>query len=213
MKPPRSELRRRQKAVRRWLREQKRRAREKLLRVPLVRQRRERRRRLWGLGVLLLAVLVLFHECDCEGTRRVAEIPKPQPPTPTTPAPTKANGHPPRKADAETLYLPRDTMVEAPGRTAPWLSAFRMQVAARGPRLGSCFEGSREPGALRWSAAIDPGSGVVSEHTLTPLQESVALRAPQKRCLLEVLSKPPYALPDVAATEATPRRVSIVVEF
>ncbi len=94
----------------------------------------------------------------------------------------------------------------------PWLDAFRLQVAARSPRLAACFDGAARPGALKWTAAVEPVHGRVSDPTLEPTLSSDALTGAQRACVLAVLSDPPYRL-DGTGAAATPSRVGIVVEF
>ncbi len=212
--PSKAELRQYRRVLRRRIRDAKCQAREALAQIPEIRERRARRRRRRGLAVLLLATLAVLSECACEQTPSLTpdkEL------TPAHQAPTEAAKQvapgPARSADAETLHLPRDGMGEAPTRIAPWLGSFRMQVGARGPRLARCFEGSVQPGALRWSAAIDPISGAVSEPEVETLNQGVSLRQSQRQCMIRVLKTPPYSLAETAREYTTPRRVSIVVKF
>jgi hypothetical protein len=94
----------------------------------------------------------------------------------------------------------------------PWLDEFRMQVAARSPRLADCFTGVERPGALRWAAAVNPNGGSVSDHELEPVGVGTDLSADQRKCILGVLSSPKYQL-TVPGTSGLPNRVSLVIEF
>ena len=101
-----------------------------------------------------------------------------------------------------------------PAGIAPpvWLTALRIQVAARSPRLAECFEGTTQPGTLRWSVAIDPDHGVVSDPEVEPTLAGQDLSTAQRRCVLGVLSDPPYQLA-TGDEPATPARVALVIEF
>jgi hypothetical protein len=94
----------------------------------------------------------------------------------------------------------------------PWLAAFRLQVAARSPRLAECFVGAPRPGALKWSAAVEPRAGRVSDPSLEPTLSTEALTPTQRACALAVLSDPAYRL-DAGSGPSTPSRVSLVIEF
>jgi len=165
-------------------------------------------RGLW-LSAVLAALLVasLLHKCDpappevtevtvpCspEGGGAGQAVEKPQPPPPVSrrsrpPAPPVAAG------------------------PLPWIEAFQIQVAARSPRLAACFEGAHSPGTLKWSAAAEPTSGRISDHTVETMLGSPPLTRAQRSCVLSVLSDPGYDLGESGA-RATPTRVSLVVEF
>lgn len=94
----------------------------------------------------------------------------------------------------------------------PWLAAFRLQVAARAPRLAQCFVGVERPGALKWTTSVEPASGRVSDHTLEPAFESAPLTTEQRACVLGVLTDPPYRL-EIGAERSTPPRVAVAIEF
>jgi len=113
------------------------------------------------------------------------------------------------------MPLPRLDRPElaAPTPTEPdWLQAFRLQVAARAPRLAPCFEGASAPGHLRWSAAVEPRRGTVSDHLLEPLLPEDVITTEARDCALAVLSDPPYRLPSEDAP-TTPTRVALVLTF
>ncbi len=93
-----------------------------------------------------------------------------------------------------------------------WLASLRIQVAARSPRLAECFEGTTRPGTLRWSVAVDPDQGVVSDPEVLPTLAGQELSSAQRRCVLGVLSDPPYQLA-TGDEPATPARVALVIEF
>jgi hypothetical protein len=108
--------------------------------------------------------------------------------------------------------MDRPDYATPPPDPMPWIASFRLQVSARSPRLAACFVGAPRPGALKWTASVEPGTGRVSDHTLEPALESDPLTAEQKACLLAVLSDPPYRLA-VEGARATPSRVSVAIEF
>ena len=93
-----------------------------------------------------------------------------------------------------------------------WLEAFRLQVAARSPRLAACYDGAARPGALKWTAAVEPVGGRVSDPTLEPTLSSDTLTSAQRTCVLAVLADPPYRL-DGTDAASTPSRVGRGVEF
>ncbi len=198
----RAQLQRRREAARAEL--QRRRA-------HLPQPRQDRRRWPWVL-VLIAALLLLFSDCTCSSP------PTPEEPSPEPPATEKAPefvapSQPPRDAPRGRMpRLDRPEYTSEVPEVLPWVAAFQAQVEARSPRLSACFEGAVRPGRLKWTAAVEPGSGRVSEHTLEPTVADEALTRTQRTCVLDVLSSPPYRLDD-SAERATPSRVGIVIEF
>ena len=95
---------------------------------------------------------------------------------------------------------------------SPWLDALRLQVSARSPRLALCFDGSENPGQIKWTTTVEPVRGTVSEHELAPMLNTAPVTAAQRECLLEVLRSPAYKLPTASAPDA-PTRVGLVIEF
>lgn len=164
------------------------------------------RRRWWRLLWLApLLLLLLLRDCSC-----AAPPPPISPLAPGEGVPAEATPSPPRPPDPGRV--PRRNRpkfeVEAPA-VLPWLATLRAQVTARGPRLSACFVENQRPGALRWSARVDPSKGEVSDQTFEPTLDGVALSAEQRICLQDTLAKPPYSLD----SDDPPRRVSLVVEF
>ena len=175
-----------------------------------------RRRRL----LLLLAVLILYallRCCHCE------EPPPPEPgPEPAVtpvdagvkapPPPKKVRKKPAKRPRRKARIVPRvrPEYTNPTPAPEPWLVEFRLQVAARAPRLSRCFVGAERPGALKWTALLDARRGVVSDHQLEPILAGATLSKPLRACLLEALSQPRY---HVRAEHRQPSRVSIVVEF
>ena len=84
-------------------------------------------------------------------------------------------------------------------------------MGARAPRLSSCFIGAERPGRLRWTATLEPRSGRVSDQEVAAVLDSASLEGSQRRCVLQVLSDPPYALS--ASEAARPTAVGLVLEF
>lgn len=177
------------------------RARRQALRAKL--RGRERRRRWPWLLLLLLLLLCLIPIPSCEeaqGPAEVAEVEvragEPAPPVE------------PQPAAAPVPRLSRPSYAPPPPDPVPWLEAWRVQVAARGPRLATCFEGATHPGALRWSTRVEPAAGRVSDHVLEPVLDTAPLTAAQRACVLAVLTDPPYRL-----DPAEPARAGLVIEF
>lgn len=212
----RRELKAAMKAQRRALEASQRALRARVAQLPQVKAaaRRRRNRRLALLTVLLL--LLCFIRCDCEpGPAPVAEVtdagvlvvekpvvkPKPAAPKPKSPL------------NAKVSLGPRDGFGSNQRSTPDWLDAFRLQVAARSPRLSACFEGTERPGALRWVAAVNPESGAVSDQTLDPVGSALELTKEQRKCLTQVLSTPPFKKLAAVEGQALPDRVSMVIEF
>ena len=182
------------------------------------RDRRRRRRALLLAAALLLLALLSRCECVCAS-----------PPAPDGPADEVAEVRPARVA-AKQRPLPRRAPTRFQGvaptarprfageRVLPptWLDDLRLQVAARSPRLAHCFAGAAVPGALRWSTAVNPKTGEVSDSTLEGVAKDTALTTSQRNCLLETLTAQHYRLPpDPADTDDEPlaSRVSILIEF
>jgi len=171
--------------------------------------RKKRRRRRLLLAALVLLLLLLFRDCRCSSPEPGAEAPAPgagpaaevEDSPPTAPLP---GGHVARQD--------RPEYASATPEALPWIGAFRMQVAARGPRLAECFVGADRPGALKWTASVEPTQGRVSDHLLEPTLMSDGLTREQQSCAADVLSEPTYTL-DADGERATPARVSMVIEF
>lgn len=187
--------------------------RQRLEKDPRVRRERRRRmvRRIGGLAVLLLLATLI--NCRCEALPIVPEQ-KTAAIEPEKSPPKKALAPAPKKKPFE-LRMNTKSRAGYQGETrAPpsWLDDFRLQVAARSPRLSECFTGSERPGALRWTSAVNAQSGTVSDHLIEPQGEGPGLQFDQIKCLQNVLANPPYKL---AAKQAAslPERVGIVIEF
>ena len=99
-----------------------------------------------------------------------------------------------------------------PSNKKAWLANFRLQVAARSPRLAKCFEDAQHPGALKWVAAVEPVQGVVFDQTFEPILGNADLTKAEQKCLKKVLTEPPYNLKAEKET-SVPSRVGIVIEF
>lgn len=167
----------------------------------------ERRRRRWLLLLLALLLLLLCMRCGC--------VPPPPPGValdgPAAPAPSATALPPdPPPARIPPRHRPR-FKVTAPA-PLPWLDAFRLQVAARSPRLAECFTGVARPGALKWTASVEPAHGLVSDQLLEPTLSGDDLDSVQRACVFGVLASPPYALTP-GDSPSTPARVGIVIEF
>lgn len=169
----------------------------------------KRRRVAWlTLLLLLLLLLLLCSRCTCAPTP-VGE-PVAPPPAPIVEEPEPEPVPLPVRPPMERIDRPAfDTEPLTP---LPWLDAFRMQVAARSPRLAECFVGAERPGRLRWSGAVEPSKGRISQQAIEPVRLEDVLTAEQRDCVAGVLEDPPYELPSDEAA-STPTRVSLVVEF
>ena len=104
-----------------------------------------------------------------------------------------------------------DFILSSP-KPQPWITGFRMQVAARSGRLARCFEGADRPGAIKWSGAVEPTEGTVSDHTIEPILYGGEIPNSKLNCLKNVLTYPPYILTG-ESNFATPSRVGMVIEF
>lgn len=181
---------------------------------PAVRRERTRRRiqRLSAVAVLLLLASLL--NCQCQEPVVPTEEPELEAPVAAEPKEKKSISAKPKKKpfQARIERQPRGAY-EGREPTAPsWLDAFRLQVAARGPRLAECFTGTDRPGALRWTTAVNPKSGAVADHELEPRGSGAGLKTEQLDCLLKVLAEPSYKLKP-KDPGALPERVGIVIEF
>jgi hypothetical protein len=182
--------------------------------TPAVRRQNRTRRLGRTLGGLLVLALLLLLRCQCEVPEGAPASPPAQAAVPVEVEVEPAV--PPRPArrplEAALPSQPRGAYRGEVRAPPSWLDDFRLQVAARSPRLSSCFQGSDRPGALRWTAAVNPHSGAVSDHELEPLGVTSVLDGAQRRCLLEALSHPTYRL-RAGEPAALPDRVGIVIEF
>lgn len=169
-----------------------------------------RRRRLLALLALLL-LLLLLSQCECQ-------------PAPT-PAPARVDAGPKkvrevkvapqkkrRRYRGKTKGTDRPDATIAPPKAPSWIEQLRIQVAARGPRLSTCFNDSEKPGALRWSTSVDAREGRVSQHRLAPVFDGAGLSDDQVECLTEILESPSYRLTP-EEDDDQPRRVNLVFEF
>lgn len=212
----RQAMREQKKALRKSVAQLRVQARAQFAANPAVaRARKQRRiRRLSALVFVLL--LLLFIRCECEAPPEelpvvAAPAPEKKEPPKVVPAPLKPK---PAPVTGKVKTQPRASY-ETEARAPPaWLEEFRLQVSARSPRLAQCFTGSERPGGLRWSAAVNAGSGAVSDHQIEPLGEGASMTNDQRDCVLAALSKPRYLITTwETEAQALPSRVSIVIEF
>ncbi|MBL8952547.1 MAG: hypothetical protein JNK82_17340 [Myxococcaceae bacterium] len=179
---------------------------------PFVQEARRKRRIRRAVVSAAALLLLLFVRCDC------GEGPVIEPAVPDAgvvrdagvKVAAKVLKRPPLPGKVEPQPRP-DLGPQAPPSPS-WLDEFRMQVAARSPRLAECFTGIENAGAIRWSTSVNPNGGTVSDHELSPTGVGVDLTKEQRTCILEVLSKPVYQL-KVPGNEGLPNRVSLVIEF
>jgi hypothetical protein len=180
----------------------------------LERARQKRLRRRLALLVAILLLLLLRLDCACEPVPAPPVEPVAQEPPEPEPKPKRERKLRPKKPSfaGKVKKNDRDAMEVKPPPPPSWLGQFRLQVAARAPRLASCFEGNERPGALRWSALVHAKSGKVTESIVEPAFRGASLDDRQTKCLIEGLTAAPYNLtePD---DQAAPRRVSLIFEF
>lgn len=184
-------------------------ARREELRAEIARRRRsaggEQKRRPWRWVPLLLLLLLRCRELP-------PQAPPEAPPQAAAPAGPAASPPAPVPPAARVARRDRPDYANVAPEPLPWLASFRLQVAARSPRLAECFVGASRPGALKWTAAVEPSRGRVSDQTLEPTLSSDALTSTQRDCVLDALSEPPYRL-EAGEARSTPSRVALVIEF
>jgi hypothetical protein len=209
----RQAMRQRRSELRKSMRLAGRQARERIEQLPEVRRARARRRLRRALGVALLLLLASFLRCEC-GQPEPAEAPKVEVKGPEEIKVERLVPPPPRKQPLRAQLAPQArASYQGPERaSAAWIDEFRLQVSARSPRLAQCFTGSDRPGALRWTASVNPRSGAASDHELEPVGAGAELRREQRECVVRALSSPPYRL-TALQEESLPQRVSLVIEF
>ena len=172
-------------------------------------KKKEKDRRRWLLiPLLLILLLALVRDCSCN------EVPAPAPaPEPEQPAPAAMDTDEPVAPPLKRMErIERPDFAAKPPKSPPWLTSFRMQVAARSPRLAECFVGAHRPGRLKWVTSVEATSGLVSEHSLEPMLLSDELSRRERDCVVEVLSTPSYNL-EIGEERTTPSRVGLVIEF
>lgn len=217
LKARKAELKRQARAARLALK-----ARREALVTPEVEaaRARKRRRRIMLFLLLVLLLLLLLVRCECDappvslrpapGVGKVATPPDVTPPS-VKPQPPPARKVKRKRKRTRIKRRERPAFEAVASGPPPWLARFRLQVAARSPRMSACFEGAGAPGALKWTASVDAKTGRVSDHVLEPVLVGGSLGAKRRQCLIEVLSAP-YRLP-AGEGDGLPSRVSIVIEF
>ncbi len=177
---------------------------------PAIRRAKRRRRIKQAITIAVLLLLLLLIRCDGPP----GEAP------PVTKAVVDAGVEvkkPPVKLAKRPKVPVKSKAVERPGFEPPdraparWVDEFRLQVAARSPRLASCFNGTDRPGALRWTALVSRQTGAVGDFDFEAMGNA-GLSRDQLECLTDVLSSPGYRL-DTETEEGLPERVSLVLEF
>ena len=207
----RRELRRKKSELRAQLARARRGARGRVDGIDLVRRARRRKRVKQAVGLAILVALLLMIRCDCG----LAPLEAPGDPGPVADSGVKlarASAPPPTAMGGRVTRQPRAAFTAKAQEVASWLDEFRLQVAARSPRLAQCFTGAGRPGALRWSVALNPSSGAVFDHQLELVGAEPGIEEGQRACVEQVLSSPVYAL-TAAPDDALARRVSVVIEF
>jgi hypothetical protein len=209
----RQAMRQRRVELRKSLRLAGRQARERIEQLPEVRRARARRRLRRTLGFALLLLIASLMRCEC-AQPPPSEVPKVEAKDAAKPPVEPPEPMPARRQPLRARIEPQ-SRASYPGHdqaSPAWIDAFRLQVAARSPKLAQCFTGSDRPGSLRWTASVNPRSGAASDHELEPVGASAALRRDQYECIVRALSSPPYRL-TAPLGESLPQRVSLVIEF
>lgn len=208
----RRELRRQRRELLARLARVRQEARKRVEASPVVRQVRRRRRWRRGLTLAVLVLLLSLLRCECDAPAPAVAVPRSLDAGVRLGPPRAERVSTPR---VRTERQPRGAFQPGAPSPAGWLEAFRLQVAARAPRLAECFTGADRPGALRWSAALHLGSGAVTDHSFEALGADPAPSRVQGQCLERVLSEPPYALElsDEEDDAASAQRVGMVIEF
>jgi len=166
----------------------------------------------WMLGVLVVVLALLLLLQSCREEEPVAS--EACPPCDECDGQGDAPGEtsPDGQADGRIEPRGRPAYRNPPPPPIPWLDELRLQVGSRSPRLAECFVGAERPGALKWTASVQPEDGRVADAELQPLLSGDTLTTAQRRCVLAVLEDPPYEL-DHDGERSTPPRVSVVIEF
>ena len=201
------------RAIAASVRAMRREAREKLDRNPAIRKERRRRRIRRAVTLAVLLILASLIRCECgpgkpKGVATLTVLPL----LPKPPVAPKAVTRPKAPLHAHVASQARGAYATGASAPPPWLDAFRLQVAARSPRLAKCFTGQDRPGALRWTSSVNPKSGAVSDHELELIGSADELRREQKLCLEGVLNAPRYLFENIPG-QALPSRISMVIEF
>lgn len=186
------------------------RARATVAALPEMKRARRRRWRRRALIAALLLLLLLLHRCECGPAPRIE--PELAAVVTLDAGVKRVPKRPALKATKEGLAAKPRASWETGAQLGPaWLDEFRMQVSARSPRLAHCFTGSERPGALRWSVALNPETGAVSDQDLEPLGAAEP-NAKQRECLQKALADPKY---HIAAADrlSVPSRVTLMIEF
>lgn len=207
-------LRRQRAAMRAQMKASKKRFREQWAKSPQAqaRARQQRRRRRVTLAIAGLIALAFLRCCSCGDSAPAAAAPEGKD-AGTDAGPAAPLAKKPLAAPRLSLQRRSDLKLEDTSML-PWLDEFRLQVAARSPKLANCFHGADKPGALRWTTEMNPGSGQVSNHALEPIGATLGLNPAQRDCLIQALAEPRYRLQNRPPDESsTPSRVSIMLEF
>lgn len=168
-------------------------------------RRRRRRRTVASLALLLLLLLFV----DCRGKPGSKAVLAKATPVASVKPGAKPTPPGPLLARLEPQNRPGYRLDARPG--PDWLDDFRLQVAARSPRLAQCFNGSDRGGTLRWTVSVDAKAGTVADHDFEPLG-GANMKNEQKACATRALSEPAYLMKN-PPPEALPNRVSLVLEF
>jgi len=160
----------------------------------------------WKLILMILILLLLLRDCSC------SRPPIEGPASPEIPVRLTEDIGPSLKRNERLPKRRRPKFKTKTPRPSPWLASFRLQVAARSPRLAECFVGSSKPGSIKWTTSVEPLHGTVSDHSIESMLQSADLQLSERSCILKVLTHPTYHLSS-EEKDPVPTRVSLVIEF
>lgn len=173
-------------------------------------KRAQKRRRNLLIALLIALLLLLLSRCECDEAPEYGP-PSNEPATVVyTPEPAAPPAFKPGRGRTKTKKRPKVEVTPPP--PPPWLDQFRLQVAARAPRLATCLNGADRPGALKLSGLVHAKSGRVTAAKVEPAFRGSTLSQRQLDCLVQKLVEQPYNLKD-DDPEAAARRVSLIFEF
>jgi len=183
---------------------------------------RRRRKRILRLLLVVLLLLLLWSRCACEEPLPPVVPPGPvaegiaSPPDPPLVAERKPKPPKKKRLVGVAPLSERPELAKGVSNVPAWLQEFRIQVAARSPRLAQCFRGTSKPGALRFTTYLDAPTGVIADPLLEGIGGEAPINAKQHQCILGVLAFPRYRFSTLSIQEerrALLDRVSLVIEF
>ena len=178
--------------------------------VAAAQKRKRRRQRNTLIALIIVLLLLLLSRCECDPVEDEgpagpdAAVVVVDTPEIVPEALTSGKGR--------TQKTKRPALKVEPPPPPPWLDQFRLQVAARSPRLATCLNGNERPGAMRLSGLVHAKSGRVTAAVVEPVFRGSSLSERQLECLVKELTTQSYRL-DEPNPSAAARRVSLIFEF